>query len=150
MTERRPCGPLSLLDRRVQSLGCARCGECCEEIVLGFDPRTEDRDRSPENAALYRDYWHVEWVEGRPAKWGRVGYIVTCSAYDAEHRTCTHPNRPPICRDYPHYAKFPESGEKMDRNPLSDGVTACSYQLDTPGWSRHAGRPLIPVEVLRG
>lgn len=151
MGERRPCGPLALLDRRAQSLGCARCGECCEFIVLSFDPRVENRDRAPGNAALYRDYWTVEWADDHgPGRWPTTGYVVTCKAYDAEHRACTHPDRPPICRDYPWYSQHPTSDVTVDRKVLTDGVTACSYALDAPGWADRGLRPLLPVEVVRG
>lgn len=154
--ERRPCGPLALLDRRVGSLGCAMCGECCEQIVLHFDPRKPaiDDRRLSENEALYRDYWRVEWADDNfryPGYTESVGttWMVTCEAYDAEHRACTHPNRPPICRDYPWYEKHPSSERTVDRAPLRDGITSCSYALDAPGWSGRGLRPLIPVTVLQ-
>lgn len=155
MAERRPCGPLALLDRRAQSLGCAMCGECCEQIVLAFDPRAEPtRDRHPENAELYRDYWRVEWADDNYRYPGydqpsHTTWMVTCEAYDAERRACTHPNRPPICRDYPWYERHPSRDRTVDRKVLSDGVTACSYALDAPGWSGRGLRPLIPVTVLQ-
>jgi Fe-S-cluster containining protein len=154
----RPAGPLALLDPRARSLGCAMCGSCCEEIVLGFDPRTFKADRDPENAELYRDYWVVEWVDDHGSRarrpWRTTGYVVTCKAYDVERRACTHPRRPPICRDYPHYFTVPSSRDRPERITVrsQDGPEepfGCSYGLDSPGWSRH-GRPLIPVEVVRG
>lgn len=43
MGEYRPAGPLALLDRRASSLGCARCGSCCEVLKLRFDPRASSQ-----------------------------------------------------------------------------------------------------------
>lgn len=151
---RRPCGPLALLDNRVRSLGCAGCGACCEEIILTWDPRKSE-------TPFVRAHWHVEWVQdgARTDERGTIPaatrYVVTCDAYDPVHRRCTaHAERPPVCSDYPHYFDPPTSTSRADRRAVRDQDGAmqpygCSYGLDSPGWSKR-GRPLIPVEVLRG
>lgn len=146
-----------MLDPRARSLGCAGCGACCEEIVLGWDPRESPTE-------FVREHWTVEWVEDKGPRdsrgsqpWGQVGYVVTCDAYDPVHKRCTaHEDRPDVCRGYPWYDNHPTRGALPDRKQLVDPDTGavtpygCSYALDAPGWSAQGVRPLIPVTVISG
>lgn len=156
-----------MIDPRANSLGCAGCGGCCEDLVLSFDPRKKAEwadhpdhaewlaagDKGAQDVQFFAEgHWQVEWADDH--KWpGRTTYIATCTAYDAENRRCTiHEDRPPICRDYPNYERWPS---KTNRHPDAEerlhrveGVASCSYYLDHPGWSELGARPLLPLTVL--
>lgn len=123
-----------------RSLGCARCGDCCERIVLDVDPRDPRWDvLPPENdarrsAVFIRAHWTAtgERLAGGGSVW-------VCDRFDPETRTCAaHDQRPPVCEGYPWYGRAPE--------PQRIAHGRCSFLLDVPAADRPAGaRPLIPV-----
>jgi Fe-S-cluster containining protein len=125
------------------SLGCARCGDCCDPVVL-----------TPENAAVLTDppptadrynldfaaeHWHPRGQ--RPD--GHLEY--TCDQFDPDTRLCRAGDaRPPVCAHYPWYGAGPTPHRAADLYPR------CSYLLDVPAADRPQGaRPLIPIEVIR-
>lgn len=137
------------------SLGCARCGDCCDPVHLA--PRVAARLRAA--AERLGDVWTVtdddpdlddpsllfaaaHWTEIGPSRDG--GAVYRCAFFDAETRECTaHDKRPPVCRDFPWYGQEPTwwAAESVHRR--------CSYLLDLPASDRPAdARPLIPIEVL--
>lgn len=164
----RPYGPLSLLDARVGSLGCAGCGGCCEDLILGFDPRVSARrveqpghadalaagNVGALDAQFFADgWWEVEWYDDHGSVDGAGRWLASCSAYDADTRRCTiHDKRPPICGNYPHYNVAPGRDNQHPDHPQRihrvDGVASCSYYLDHPGWAANGARPLLPVTVV--
>jgi Fe-S-cluster containining protein len=128
-----------------RSLGCARCGDCCERLWLSVDlerlaellERDELRGTSWENAVFLTRHWRR--VEGDES----TDYV--CDAFDSVHRTCTaYDERPPICAGYPWYGGEPTEGR------ITRVESRCSFLLDLPPTSRPEGaRPLIPVEIVR-
>lgn len=117
------------------TLGCARCGDCCEEIWSM--PRCGLEKQGTDEAAFLLEHWQdIGDEEGH----------YTCDQFDRVHRLClAHEDRPPVCSNYPWYSDPPGQGNVVIKNPQ------CSYLLDLPPTSRPEGsRPLIPVEVLRG
>lgn len=125
------------------SLGCARCGDCCDPVLL-----------RPENVAALEDATTVgdEETKAFAAKhWHRRGDVdedgwvaYDCDHFDTETRLCTAgEDRPPVCRYYPWYLDGPTPGRAAGLHPQ------CSYLLDVPPADRPEGSyPLIPVEVL--
>lgn len=127
------------------SLGCARCGDCCEmtflNVSLGLmrswlaDPGDMDPESDHmKNARFLTEHWHPHSTEPD-------AYV--CDRFDLESRLCTaHEDRPPVCSQYPWYGGEP-SGGKINKN------LNCSYLLDLPPDKRPKGaRPLIPIEVV--
>jgi Fe-S-cluster containining protein len=125
------------------SLGCARCGACCETIHLGVDPHAMTAQPGSRNAvdlAFIRAHWrHDGLIVNGEQTW-------TCDRWDADTRECTaHDERPPVCRDFPWYQETPGPQRAAALPPQ------CSYLGEVPSGQRPAGaRPLIPVTVIRG
>jgi Fe-S-cluster containining protein len=126
-----------------RSLGCARCGDCCERIWLSVllerlrEWLEEDSDHG-RNARFILEHWHVQGSDED----GDAFY--TCDAFDAVHRLCTaHETRPPVCSGYPWYGKGPRP------DVITRKDSRCSYLLDVPPAVRPSdARPLIPIEVV--
>lgn len=124
-------------------LGCARCGDCCENILMRaeFDPLNYDRPDLSEADLATLAFTAVNWARQGPAE--AEGWAVwSCKAFDPIERLCTaHEARPPVCSNYPWYGREPDAGTIS--NPR------CSYLLDLTPEARPAGaRPLIPLTVL--
>lgn len=134
----------------VTSLGCARCGSCCDPVHLGADQAALVEEwrayvaaggstRPGSDPAFILAHWH----EIERSSSGGTRY--RCDRFDPDARTCTaHEDRPDVCRDFPWYGEKPgEAGARsLDR--------VCSYLLDVPADQRPTGsRPLIPLEVIR-
>lgn len=153
------------------SLGCARCGQCCENITISADgldkwttgalegvpdPRTDDgwawwqesgwtdRDRA------WR-WWNPDGdnrlcADFITAHWklNDDGRTYSCDAFDQVTRLCmAHDERPPVCSGYPWY------GTEPDDVHISALGGQCSYLLDVAPDRRPEGsRPLIPLTVL--
>lgn len=133
------------------SLGCAGCGDCCEQILI-------TRNQADFTAALAHRSGRVAGRWARDAafvqKWMRptgdvvregkvVKQVWTCDAFDPVGRRCTqHAARPIMCSGYPFYGAAPGKGVRDLR---------CSYWLDVAPADRPEGtRPLIPLTVLGG
>lgn len=132
------------------SLGCARCGDCCDPVHL--DPTVAD------NIDHWREYAEDFWNGGQPAPGSDMAFVLAhltelkrtdtgwghyrCDWFDPASRSCTaHDARPAMCSDYPWYDGEPGSNGASDR---------CSYWRDVPVADRPEGaRPLIPLQVLR-
>ena|ERR1700691_4710462 len=129
-----------------ESLGCARCGDCCENIWVRTslerlaqwraDGSYDDRPEQVYNIDFMVRHWHPN----PPREDGEVSF--SCDQFDSVHRLClARDTRPPVCRDYPWYGGQPRDG--VLTNPR------CSYLLDLKPDERPDGaRPLIPIEVL--
>lgn len=152
--------------------GCARCGNCCENIVCDTydealkwtsaaltgvpDPGTED------GWAYWREHG---WDDGSREKairrygagsradadflakyWHSPdgGAHYECSMFNPATRECTaHDRRPPVCRNYPWYREEPSAERAMQIG------LQCSYLADLSPADRPEGaRPLIPLLVL--
>lgn len=128
------------------SLGCARCGACCEQIPLtgSLEQFTAaraagDYDGNPRMIEDV-DFMAAHWTP-LPEQPDRYA----CDQFDVATRTCmAQDSKPPVCRDYPWYQQDP----RPDRAAALP--TQCSYLLDVPPAQRPEGaRPLIPIEVIR-
>jgi Fe-S-cluster containining protein len=140
------------------SLGCAQCGDCCEEIWIPVAQAEVTRYSSGRQHMVTNDRWGGRYqIAFFAAFWTRIdqkfmtltdGTVVhktrySCAKYDVESRTCTaHSLRPQVCRDYPWYGREP-SASGMSRR------LRCSYLLDLPPDQRPENAyPLIPLEIL--
>lgn len=131
------------------SLGCARCGACCQSIPMaGLDRMIEQRTAG-ERADDER--WCAD-VDFMAAHWTRIAEgtedrspAYRCDQYDEVHMLCrVQEGKPPVCRDYPWYGKEPDVAHISALDPR------CSYLLDVALSLRPEGaRPLIPIEVIR-
>lgn len=130
------------------SLGCARCGDCCDRPFIPVsrgqltawlaNPRVAGAFRR--DAVFLDNHWHPDGVRLGQDEPGL--YYYRCDAFDRESRTCTaHSERPRVCSGYPWYGKGPVTGKVS--NPR------CSYLLDLPPDQRpENARPLIPLTVI--
>jgi len=132
------------------SLGCARCGSCCDPVHL-----------DPSNRALIdgcRDGTKIAAPGGSAefilAHWTEIerrdtGATYSCDRYDPDTRACTaHEDRPPVCRNYPWYDDDTDPEALRKRAPQVN--RCCSFLLDVPPADRGPdARPLIPVTVVR-
>lgn len=128
----------------VESLGCARCGSCCETIWLSRKARESIEaeiaydDELAENAAFLLEHW----TEKERDAIGDTRY--ECDAYDKDHHLCTaREDRPPVCRDFPWYGEEPGRFHGIINK-------RCSYWLDVPPDMRpdYVERPLIPITAI--
>lgn len=132
---------------------CARCGDCCDPVIVVFDPQEWAAERLAAdnlnemgrlNAEFLRDHWtsqssNVVQEDEREVTVHRV----QCSAFDPARRLCTaHDARPPVCSGFPWYGR-PEGDE--GRQPVADALSPrCSFNADVPG------RTMLPiVEVVK-
>lgn len=151
-------------------LGCARCGDCCEDIVItlgsagftaivstagGMSTGRVQRDggrllaaagRYMRDAVFIRTHMEPtgDVVRVSGDGWSEVRQIWRCLKFDADERTCTaHDDRPLMCSNYPWYGGEPTG------TAINPRFTGCSYWLDVPAADRPAGtRPLIPLGVV--
>lgn len=132
------------------SLGCARCGACCENIWLSRQHRgqieaaiaRDDFESAGPEAHPNSSFILEHWTEVERTEDGESRYV--CDAYDPDRRLCTaHADRPPVCSQFPWYGR--QAGD------LAGAVInkRCSYWLDVPPAERPPGaRPLIPITVV--
>jgi Fe-S-cluster containining protein len=133
------------------SLGCARCGDCCDPVKIDFGVWV----RAVAQARRYsasdcsddedRQYWaNAVFLASRcrPAGFSDGQVLLECANYDRAHSICRdYDNRPPLCSRFPWY----------DYEPGDLGICElrCSYLLDVPPAKRPEGaRPLIPLIVV--
>lgn len=146
------------------SLGCAMCGNCCENIRID----TVHADKINE--------WWVFWANGGRSmlrskkRWFQDARFISahwaetrrdggdtvhkCDRFDPETRTCTaHDDRPPVCQDFPWY-----DDDKIEDDQIRKATMAararvvdrsCSFLLDIPVEDRPEGsHPLIPIRAV--
>lgn len=126
------------------SAGCARCGHCCDPVIL-HEPLEELIAGATESGDFIREHWTEIGSE--------LGdHLVRCDRFDPETRLCTaHIDRPPICERFPFYGGQPKAvwGPGHSVGEHAGGKLGCSYLADLPpGWRPADVRPLIPLEVL--
>lgn len=131
------------------TVGCARCGDCCDPVYLSAD-----------QAELVEQWRRYVAAGGQPTPGSDVTFILDhwqplerrdtgtryrCDRFDPVHRTCgAHEDRPDVCSGFPWY------GEEPTREAAGEIARTCSYLFDVPADQRPAGaRPLIPLEVIR-
>jgi Fe-S-cluster containining protein len=134
---------------------CARCGDCCDPVLVGFhvEAWVAARLAEPDLAAYTRA--NAEFLARRWTTTATlvrededcevvVGYEVRCDAFNRETRSCdAHADRPPICRDYPWYGRPPADVE--GRAVVAEGLSPrCSFNADVPG------RRFLPLVDVSG
>ena len=142
--------PLRATVRRV-SLGCAKCGACCDPVFIDYDVwagavadarryGADGQEVQPRGQWANRIFIAASM---RPvgARNGQV--MLECRFYDREHAMCrAYDDRPPLCSGYPWYGDEPSSH-------AHELGLSCSYLLDVPPAERpEDARPLIPLTVL--
>lgn len=128
------------------SLGCARCGDCCENIPMAaldrmVQLRAEGRNADNSRWCADVDFMSAHWT-ALPDDPNHYSY----DRFDPVERLCTdQEGKPPVCRDFPFYGS-------SDLTAYAPGLELrCSYLLDIKPEDRPEGaRPLIPIEVIRG
>ena len=133
-----------------ESLGCARCGDCCDPVKIDFGvwaravgyARSLEPEQIRDDDLDYRADAVFLASRCRPVAAMGTQVLLECANWDGSHNACRdYENRPPFCRRFPWY-----DGEKV--GDICE--TRCSYLLDVPPSDRPEGaRPLIPLTVLR-
>jgi Fe-S-cluster containining protein len=129
------------------SLGCARCGTCCDPVIMDFgtwSEAVEDARRYGPGEVTPPGQWaNRVFVAAnlRPVGAGGGKVDLACRFYDRAHMACrAYDQRPPMCSGYPWYGRDPEP---------SNAPLCCSYLLDVAPSERPAGSwPLIPLTVI--
>lgn len=134
--------------------GCAKCGDCCEEIWIAYSKAGLERELasgelSSKNAESMR-FVLKHWTRIPRNRLSRNnvapgGFYYTCDRFDAVERTCTaHEDRPPICQDFPWYGKEPDPVRLT-------GHRRCSFWHDVPQelWPDNLEPLEAPVEISR-
>lgn len=133
------------------SLGCARCGDCCDPVMIERGSATgildwfrywddsgqeEDTNLDPTVRFMYENMHETGGDERHIA--------FTCDRFDTVTRLCTaHDDAPPMCKDFPWYGHGEAHPDSVQKLP-----PRCSYALDAaPGARREDARPLIPLTV---
>jgi Fe-S-cluster containining protein len=130
---------------------CARCGDCCDPVVVPFHVETwaprrlVDPDlsaESRENCEFMLAHWTTTATLVRTDDEDvTVGYEVRCDAFDPVRRLCgAHADRPPVCRDFPWYGRAP--GDPGRGEVAASLSPRCSFNADVPG------RRLLPLTVV--
>lgn len=145
---------MSSTEAVTETAGCARCGSCCDPVIMEADMLLACNARaraevnlSPhaaqrENDVFLTQHWHPEGAFRDPD--GTSVLLVRCDMFDKESRLCgAGDDRPPVCRRFPWYGDAPGPG----RAAALPGH--CSYLADVSPEDRPEGsRPLIPLTVL--
>jgi Fe-S-cluster containining protein len=139
--------PVATVAQPRPTLGCARCGDCCDPVVMppDFDPMAIEPTPGS-RAVADLTFIRQHWTRQAPRE-GDTDSHWACDRFDRQERACTaYGERPPVCQGFPWYLDGP--------TPERAGRLAhprCSYLFDVPPEQRPQGaRPLIPVEVIRG
>lgn len=127
------------------SAGCARCGNCCDPVILesaifaASGQRARSQDSPHDNDRFITQHWHPV---GAYVDEGRTWLKLRCDMFDPVHRTCTaYDDRPPVCSRFPWYGHEPSGKVILDPQ--------CSFLADLPPSERPPGaRPLIPLRVV--
>lgn len=132
---------------------CSQCGDCCDPVIITFDPQEVAAERLAANPDMegwarhqyefFRDHWRSistfeDTLDGETITVHRV----ECDQFDRATRTClAHDNRPQACSGFPWYGRDPRSDEAFpQRGSLSP---RCSYNADA--------RTMLPIiEVRQG
>ena len=115
---------------------CSRCGDCCENIHVGYG--TEEvldrlaaywealRDKSDDGRFILT-HWNIIRVD--VAADGREDPVFACDKFDPVERLCTaHEERPQVCRGFPWYDHgVADPGEDLPWRHVSK---RCSYLAD--------------------
>lgn len=126
------------------TLGCARCGSCCDPVLLRPESAQALEDAATVGDEATKAFAAEHWRRrGEPDEDGWIAY--DCDQFDTDTRLClAGESRPPVCSYYPWYLDGPTPGRAFGLHSW------CSYLLDVPRADRPEGaRPLIPVEVVR-
>jgi Fe-S-cluster containining protein len=131
---------------------CSRCGDCCDPVIVTFDPQVYATERLAAAGDEMQD-WAKHQYEFFLAHWRSESHYqdvddpavtvhrVRCDQFDRDTRTCmAHDDRPQVCSGFPWYGRDPHSdGAKPCRCSLSP---RCSFNADV--------RTMLPiVEVNR-
>lgn len=144
------------------SLGCARCGDCCNPVEISgrhADQMTAwwlywerggkvgsrgGRVRGFDMISVRFGALHWTEIERHTHESGDVKATLRCDAYDPGTASCTaYEDRPPVCTNYPWYGReddesIRKAGPHLERR--------CSFLLDVPPANRGPdARPLIPI-----
>lgn len=131
---------------------CARCGDCCDPVVVPFHVETwavrqlaeaDVAADTRENCEFLLAHWTTTATLVRAEDADvTVGYEVRCDAFNRETRECeAHDARPPVCRGFPWYGRAATDVE--GRAPVADSLSPrCSFNQDVPG------RALLPLTVV--
>lgn len=129
---------------------CSRCGDCCDPVIVTFDPQVLAPERLAANPDMedwarhqyefFRDHWRsTSTFEDTD---GATVHRVECDQFDRNTRSCgAHDNRPQVCSGFPWYGRDPHSD---DAQPCASSLSPrCSYNADV--------RTMLPiVEVRQG
>ncbi len=129
---------------------CARCGDCCDPVILPVHPHTWarqqlDGDRELSQRARYQyEFWLEHWqpigvLVSEDDDAVVVAHQVACDQFDHERRLCmAHDSQPDVCSGFPWYGRPEDDIE--GRQPIADSLSPrCSFNADVPG------RTFLPV-----
>lgn len=130
---------------------CARCGDCCDPVVLTFDPqeraarRLHDAENGDELGVYNRrnyEFMLAHWRVIRPILsngFTTDSFEVECDQFNKGTRSCEAQDaKPPICADYPWYGRDEDDHE--GRWPVAEQLSPrCSFNADVPG------RTFLPI-----
>jgi Fe-S-cluster containining protein len=128
--------------------GCARCGSCCDPVIIETDIvlrcawQARSQERPSANALFITQHWHP--IEAwRDLKDGVSVTSARCDMFDPATRLCTaHESRPPIC------SRFPWYGDQPGADRAAPLPRHCSFLADVPPDQRPSGaRPLLPLAM---
>jgi Fe-S-cluster containining protein len=136
------------------SLGCARCGDCCDPVTLdaavyedALRPWFEYWDGGGEDIPDWLDptiRFMYEHMTKRPHDADAEQVEFDCAKFDPTTRLCTaHDDTPPMCRNFPWYSDGEGDPYRVSKLP-----PRCSFALDAPTDVRRPdARPLLPLTV---
>ena len=131
---------------------CARCGDCCDPVVLTFDPQEKAKrllstgdglsDENRRNYEFMLEHWRVIRPIVSARGYGTDSYEVKCDQYDRATKSClAQDDKPPVCADYPWYGR--DEDDKEGRRPVAEQLSPrCSFNADVPG------RQMLPLFVV--
>lgn len=133
---------------------CSRCGDCCDPVIITFDPQVyaaealarlegkQTDDWARHQIEFLRDHWRSQSTfeetddDGKPVTVHRV----ECDQFDKVARTCgAHDTRPQVCSGFPWYGREPDDDLcEPSRASLSP---RCSFNADV--------RTMLPIVEVR-
>jgi len=124
---------------------CARCGDCCDPVILTHTKRQVREGGGPSAPFILANWRRISRAEAARRRPGLEAFqgdgyrYYECAAFDPETRLCgARDDRPPVCRGFPWYGQEPNAGRL-------GSLSRCSFWADIPPAQRPEGVQLHPL-----
>lgn len=132
---------------------CSRCGDCCDPVIVTFDPKEhatrqlaersdEMEDWARHQYEFFRDHWaSTGTFEAKLPDGDQItAHQVRCDQFNRDTRQCmAHDDKPQTCSGFPWYGRSPDDEHSA---PIASSLSPrCSFNADV--------RTMLPIVEVR-